>query len=73
MYKVTIEKITQEPFRNREWKPTGKKKVDEYQKESNEYDYAYFDDVKEVKREILTQTIEELDVVSVVKAINKLE
>jgi len=73
MYKVTIEKITQEPFRNREWKPTGAKKVDQFGKESDEYDYAYFDDTKEVKREILTQTVEELDVVSVVKAINKLE
>jgi hypothetical protein len=73
MFKITIEKITQESFKNCEWKPTGETKKDDFGKVSDICDYVYFDDVKEVKREILSQTVEELDIVSVVKAINKLE
>lgn len=66
-YKIVITQIDENvPFKDKEYKSLGKDENGE-----NQYQYTYFDSTKEVSTDIFDQTIEDLDLGAVIKAINK--
>lgn len=67
-YKVTVTKIVKNfPFRNREYK-----KFSDDEDDDN-YGYVYFDDTKDINTTVYEQTIDEVDMPSVIKAVNKMD
>lgn len=66
MYKIEIIKVTKDvPFKNKEYKVTGKDQVGE-----DTYEYVYFDDTKDVEETVYTQQVDDVDLVNVISAFN---
>lgn len=66
-YKVTVQKIdTDVPFKDKEYEKTG---VDEDGKDT--YGYVYFDSTKDVTTTLFEQTVDSLDMQSLVLNINR--
>lgn len=65
-YKITIEQTSREQIKTREYKQIGVK-------EDGDPKYGYVDDEKteDVKREVYSQRVDELDLVAVINAVNK--
>lgn len=70
MYKIKITKITEEPYTRKEYE----KIADTGNKEDGKsvYGYVTTEDIREVENEILRQEVEEIDLKSILKAINNL-
>lgn len=67
MYNINIYKVTQEKVDTSEYRQVGKN-----DKGEPTYDYVHDYEEKEVSRNVLSQRVEELDLIAVVKAINGL-
>jgi len=68
-YVITVTKVIQNfPFRNRDYKEIGKDEEGE-----PEYGYVYFDDNKKVEQAIYEQTVENVDMPAIIKAVNGME
>lgn len=68
-YRVVITRIERDvPFKNKEYQKT-KAETDSAEAE---YAYVYFDDTQDVSKEVFNQLVsDDLDVVSVINAVNK--
>ena len=84
MFEITITETTHPVMRTKEYKVVGTEEVErEHRFYGNDkaepktrlvdvYDYVETDQPVEKKREVLKQTVAELDLAAVIKAINKL-
>lgn len=69
VYRVRVTKIVRNfPFRNRDYQ-----KIGEDAEGEAEYAYVYFDDSKDVETDVYEQTVEEVDMTEVIKAVNGME
>ena len=65
-FHITIKEVTREQVKTREYKKVGQDPDGE-----SKYDYVTDEKTDDVERTIYTQRVDELDMVSVINAINK--
>lgn len=69
-YRIVVTKIERDvPFKNKEYKDTGKKDEDG----EKEYAYVYFDDTKDVTKEVFNQLKPDLNVPDLAVFLNEEE
>lgn len=73
-YRVIVTKVQHNvKFRDKSYEDLGTVKEDKFGKEEREYGYVYSDGYKTETTEVYDQTVDELDLTKVIKAVNGME
>ena len=68
-YRVIITQIERDvPFKNKEYK-----QISDSENDDKKYGYVYFDDTKDKSEEVFNQLVPDIDIVSVIAAVNNVK